>query len=230
MSSNRSQSQFWAGTPISSLCLVFKFHFCLCLRQALHLLEVNSHTGNNVSTGGTHQWRIFRSSYIKLAWLGFEPTTTEFRSDALTDWAFKPWVQLALRGNSLQLLQIYLFVLRSRFTLVFSFVRCHNCLKPSLALIITLIVQWIDTYVIHYWRISRNKYTKLAWAGFEPTKRWIWKIGIWILFRQSYWLSYQAIISTRSRQQLCAATPSLSLCSAFTFHFDLCLRQTPHLL
>ena len=149
MSSTRSQSQFWAGTPISFLCLVFKFHFRLCLHQAWHLLEVDSHTGNNVSTGGTQQWRIFRSSYIKLAWLRFEPTTTEFCSDALTDWAFKPWVQLVLRGNSLQLLQIYLFVLCSRFTSVFSFVRCHNCLKPSLALIITLIAQWIDTYVIH---------------------------------------------------------------------------------
>ena len=36
---------------------------------------------------GIHHWRIFRSSYRKLAWVGFEPTTTQFRSDALTDWA-----------------------------------------------------------------------------------------------------------------------------------------------
>ena len=28
---------------------------------------------------------VFRSSYRKLASVGFEPTTTEFRSDALTD-------------------------------------------------------------------------------------------------------------------------------------------------
>ena len=48
---------------------------------------------------GIHHWRIFRSSYRKLAWVGFEPTTTEFRSDALTDWAIRPWVQLALRAN-----------------------------------------------------------------------------------------------------------------------------------
>ena len=46
---------------------------------------------------GTHHWRILWSSYRKLAWVGFEPTTTEFRSDALTDWAIRPWVQLALR-------------------------------------------------------------------------------------------------------------------------------------
>ena len=46
-------------------------------------------------TYGIHHWRILWSSYRKLAWVGFEPTTTEFRSDALTDWAIRPWVQLA---------------------------------------------------------------------------------------------------------------------------------------
>ena len=46
---------------------------------------------------GIHHWRMIWSSYRKLAWVGFEPTTTEFRSDALTDWAIRPWVQLALR-------------------------------------------------------------------------------------------------------------------------------------
>ena len=34
----------------------------------------------------------FWSSYRKWAWVGFEPTTTEFRSDALIDWAIRPWV------------------------------------------------------------------------------------------------------------------------------------------
>ena len=34
---------------------------------------------------------------VALAWVGFEPTTTEFRSEALTDWAIRPWVKLALR-------------------------------------------------------------------------------------------------------------------------------------
>ena len=45
---------------------------------------------------GIHHRRILWSSYRKLAWVGFEPTTTEFHSDALTDWAIRPWVQLAL--------------------------------------------------------------------------------------------------------------------------------------
>ena len=29
-----------------------------------------------------------------LAWVGFEPTATEFRSDALTDWAIRQWVYI----------------------------------------------------------------------------------------------------------------------------------------
>ena len=35
-------------------------------------------------TYGIHHWRTLWSSYRKLAWVGFEPTTTEFRSEALT--------------------------------------------------------------------------------------------------------------------------------------------------
>ena len=38
---------------------------------------------------GTHDGRIIWSSYRKLAWVAFEPTTTEFRSDVLTDWAIR---------------------------------------------------------------------------------------------------------------------------------------------
>ena len=56
---------------------------------------------------GIHYWRILWSSYRKLAWVGFEPATTEFRSYSLTDWAIRPWVQLALRINLLQLLQFH---------------------------------------------------------------------------------------------------------------------------
>ena len=41
---------------------------------------------------GIHHWRILWSSYRKLAWVGFEPTAAEFRSDSLTDWAIRPWV------------------------------------------------------------------------------------------------------------------------------------------
>ena len=41
---------------------------------------------------GIHHWMIFTSSFRKLIWVGLEPTTTELRSDALTDLAIRPWV------------------------------------------------------------------------------------------------------------------------------------------
>ena len=37
----------------------------------------------------------------------FEPTTTEFRSDAVTYRAIRPWIQLALKADFEQLLQFY---------------------------------------------------------------------------------------------------------------------------
>ena len=77
--------------------------------------------------------------------MGFEPTTTEFRSDALTDWAIRPWVQLALRDNFVQLLQFHLFAQCSRFISVFAFVSHHICFKRSLAQVISLVAEWIDT-------------------------------------------------------------------------------------
>ena len=51
---------------------------------------------------------ILRSSYRNLAWVGFEPTTTEFCLDALINWAIRPWVQFTLTANLLQLLQFHL--------------------------------------------------------------------------------------------------------------------------
>ena len=38
---------------------------------------------------GIYHWRIHWSNYRKLSWVGSEPTTTEFCSDALTDWAIR---------------------------------------------------------------------------------------------------------------------------------------------
>ena len=49
---------------------------------------------------------------------------TEFRSDTLTVWAIRPWVQLALRANFVQLLQFLLFVQCSLFISVFAFGLC----------------------------------------------------------------------------------------------------------
>ena len=44
----------------------------------------------------------------KLAWVGFKPTTTEFRSDTLTNWAIKLWVELPFKNKFEQLLQFHL--------------------------------------------------------------------------------------------------------------------------
>ena len=85
-----------------------------------------------------HHWRIPRSSHKKLAWVGFEPTITEFRSDALTDWAIRPWVQLALRANVVQPLQFYLSVQCSHFISAITFVNRHIRFKRNLTQVITL--------------------------------------------------------------------------------------------
>ena len=75
---------------------------------------------------GIHHWRIVWSSYRKMTWVGFEPTTTELRSDALTDWAIRPWGPLALRANFVQPLQWHrLFSVRFRFG-------CCLCQSPRL--------------------------------------------------------------------------------------------------
>ena len=54
---------------------------------------------------GIHHSQILWSSYRKLAWVGFEPTITEFRSDPLSNWAIRSSIQFAVRANFAQLLQ-----------------------------------------------------------------------------------------------------------------------------
>ena len=121
-------------------------------------------------TYGIHHWRILRSSYRKLAWVGFEPTTTEFRSDALTDWAIRPWVQLALRANFVQLLQFHLFVQCSHFISAIAFVSRHICFKRNLAQVITCsivkcyFIAWNITY--YFWNVT--------WQLLDDIKRMVW--------------------------------------------------------
>ena len=58
-----------------------------------------------------HHCQTLWSSYRKLAWVGYELTTTEFRSDALTNWAIRPWAQLALRANFVYIyIYIYIYI------------------------------------------------------------------------------------------------------------------------
>ena len=120
-------------------------------------------------TYGIQHWRIFRSSNRKVAWVRFEPTTTEFCSDALTKWAIKPWVQLRLRAIFVQLLLFHLVVQCSHLISAMVFVSRHISCKANLAQVITLAAECINTYGIQHWRIFRNSYRKLVSVGFEST-------------------------------------------------------------
>ena len=101
--------------------------------------------------------------------MGFEPTTTEFCLDPLANLAIKPWVQLDLRANIVQLVQFYPFVQCRRLILVFAFASSNISFKQSLAEVITLVPESIDTYGIYHWQIFKSSYRKLAWVVFEPT-------------------------------------------------------------
>ena len=91
-----------------------RFHFGYCLRQSPQSPQSKFSWGTHISVGewvddiyGNYHWTTLWSSYSKLTWIGYESTTTEFRSGALTHWAIRSWVELALRANFLQLLQFH---------------------------------------------------------------------------------------------------------------------------
>ena len=78
---------------------------------------------------------IFNSLSGNIAWIdflnpcvGFEPTTTEFRSDALTEWGIRPWVQLALRFHFIFSLLFYGVTLFNR---VYCISHCRDYLDPN---------------------------------------------------------------------------------------------------
>ena len=129
MSSTPNQSQLCTATPVSSFvqCLI---SFWLLPSSVATLFCSKFSGGNHMSvaewpdTYGIHHWRILWRSYRKLSWLRFEPTTTEFCLDAQHNWAIRPWVQVALRANFVQLLQLHcLFSVRFHF---------GYCLRQSL--------------------------------------------------------------------------------------------------
>ena len=117
-----------------------------------------------------HHWRIISSSNRKLTWVGFEPTTTKFFWDGLTDWAIKPWVQLALRANFVQLLQFHCL-----FSAMFRFGLCLRQWPRLFELTFhwgnhRSVAEWTDdTCGIHHWQIISCRYRKLTWIRFETT-------------------------------------------------------------
>ena len=90
-----------------------RFHFGCCVRQSPGLFQWKFFSGNHMNAAertsvySIQHWRSLWSSYKKLAWVRFEPTITEFGSDASVDWGIRPWVQLAPRVNFVQLLQFH---------------------------------------------------------------------------------------------------------------------------
>ena len=127
--------------------------------QCVYVLQNNSKTKNT-----TFVWRIFVYMYTEgvfevavESWpewdLNPRPLNTESLSDALTDGAIRPWVQLALRANFVQVLQFHLL-----FSVLFHF---GYCLLQSPRLFELKVfwgnhmsvAAWVDTYGIHHWRI-----------------------------------------------------------------------------
>ena len=153
--------------------------------------------------------------------VGVEPTTTEFHSDSLTDWAIRPWIQFALRLDFVQSLQFHrLFSVRFHF---------GYCLRqfPHLFLLRFCrgnhmnVAEWTDVCGIYHWRTLWRSYKKLALVGLEPTTTEFhsdsltdWTIRPWVQFAieanfvQS--LQFHHLFSVR-------------------FQFGYCLCQSPHL-
>ena len=115
MSSTRSQSQLCTATTISSFrqfshfisAIVFVSCY-ICFKQ--NFAQVTKLLAEWIGTYDISQLvhMFFRSSYRKLAWVGFEPTTTEFYAVALTNWFNRPRVSLALIAKFLQLISFHL--------------------------------------------------------------------------------------------------------------------------
>ena len=167
--------------------------------------------------------RDFRSSYRKLALVGFELATTGFCSDALTDSDIRPWVQLPLSANFVQLLQFQLFVQCLHFISTIAFLSRHICFKRNLAQVIMLVAESIDTYGIQHRRILE--------VAIESRPEWdLNPQPLNSPLRRSNWLRYQAMSSTRTQNQLCTAFPNSFLFALFTFLFGHWLHQSPHLL
>ena len=95
------------------LILAFRLNLGHSLFQLPHLPQSKPCTSNPISVAkwtDTHDINdrmLFRNSYIKSVWTGFEPTTIQFSIHALTTWSIRYWVQLPLRANFLHLRQFY---------------------------------------------------------------------------------------------------------------------------
>ena len=173
MSSFRTSNQICTATAISwfAQCHI-SFRLLRSSVGTFVLIEI--YWGNHMSVAdwvnryGIHHWSIFWGSYRKLAWVGFEPTTTEFRSDGLTNRAIRTWVELGFRANFVQLL-----IFHRLFSVTFHLGYCLGqwpylfqskfCWGNHMN-----VAEWVDTYGIYHRMNFWSSYRKLAWVGFEP--------------------------------------------------------------
>ena len=150
---------------ISAFALISRhacFYVRFCLRWSCGYSRMSD-------TFCIQNWMILWSSYRKLSCVGVEPTTTEFHSEVLNNWAIMPWVQLSLRTKFVQPLQFHrLFSVKFHFGYclhqsqgLFLFGGCLRKLQGYVGM--------NDRYGIDHWRILWSSYRKLAWVGFEPT-------------------------------------------------------------
>ena len=138
--------------------------------------------------------------------MAFEPITSEDRSDALTE-CTATWLSS--------------FVQCSFFISAIAVAIQHICFKLNLTQVITLVVEWTDTYGIQQWRIFRNIFRKFAWVVFELTTT------KFCSDTQSHWamIPWAQFTVTANFVQL-LQFHLLFFCSMFTFHFDHFLRQS----
>ena len=124
------------------ICVYISIHIyiymCVCVCVCVYVYSI-------------HHWGILSSSCRELAGVVLEPTTSEFHSEALTDWAVMQWIQLALRANFVQPLEFrLLFSVRFHF----SYCLCRQlprlfwskfCRSNHIS-----VAEWTDTYDIHH--------------------------------------------------------------------------------
>ena len=115
-------------------------------------------------TYSIHHWRILKKSYRKLAWAEFEPTNTEFGLESLTHCAIRPWAQLAVRANFVQLLQFNLFAQYSGFISAIAFISRHICFNQNVAQVITWVKHIELIHIVFntkgFWEVAKESWPR----------------------------------------------------------------------
>ena len=148
MRSTRTESQFCAATPISSLCTVSTFHFHHCLRQSPHLLkrhlaQVITLVAEWIDTYGIHHGRVFEGAIE--SWLQWDlnpQTLIPFRHSNRLSYQ-------AMRSTYSKLI-IYIYKCKS---LLFSSIISENELLSKSKQVSNFLVKFLLT---HSWWVKKT--------------------------------------------------------------------------